>query len=200
MLCAGLTTFSPLIRANTGPGKKIGIVGLGGLGHFAVMWTKALGAEPYVISHTPEKKEDALKLGAKEFICTKDKDWSKPWAYTIDFILNTSDMTNEFKLSDYMSTLAINGAFHNVGLPDKPLPQIHAFDFVSNGAALSGSHIGSRPEMIKMLNLASSQNIKSWVETIDISEVGCKEAVERVKVNDVHYRFTLVNYEKAFGT
>lgn len=164
------------------------------------MWTSALGAETYAISHTPGKEADAKKLGAKEFICTKDKDWAKPWAFTFDFILNASDMTNEFKLQDYMSTLAVNGEFHNVGLPDNPLPKMMAQDFAPNGAKIGGSHIGSRPEMLAMLKLASEKNIKPMIETVDISEKGCKEAVEKVKKNDVRYRFTLVNYDKAFGS
>ena len=158
-----------------------------------------MGAEVYAISHTPEKKKDALALGAKEFICTKDKDWAKPWAFTFDFILNTADMTNEFNLQEYMSTLAVNGEFHNVGLPDKPLPQIMAQDFAPNGSKIGGSHIGSRPEMIAMLKLASEKGLKPYIQTIDISEKGCKEAVEKVKVNDVRYRYTLTGYDKAFG-
>ncbi len=109
-------------------------------------------------------------------------------------------MTHEFNLQEYMSTLAVNGTFHNVGLPDKPLPQIMAQDFAPNGANIGGSHIGSRPEMLAMLRLASEKNIKPIIQTIDVSEKGCKEAVEKVKVNDVRYRFTLVNYDKAFGS
>lgn len=199
MMCAGLTVWSPLVRAKIGPGKKVAILGIGGLGHFGLLWAAALGAEVYALSHSPNKKNDALKLGAKEFICTKDKDWAKPWAYTFDFILNSADMTNEFNIQEYMSTLNVNGEFHNVGLPDKPLPQMMAQDFAPNGAKMGGSHIGNRPEMLAMLKLASEKNIKPMIETLDISEKGCKEAVERVKVNDVRYRFTLTGYEKVFG-
>ena len=171
----------------------------GGLGHFGILWASALGAEVYALSHSPDKKGDALKLGAKEFISTKEKDWAKPWAFTFDFILNSADMTHEFNLQEYMSTLNVNGEFHNVGLPDKPLPQMMAQDFTPNGAKMGGSHIGSRPEMLAMLKLASEKNIKPMIETLDISEKGCKEAVERVSVNDVHYRFTLTGYDKVFG-
>jgi alcohol dehydrogenase (NADP+) len=131
MMCAGLTTFSPLKRAGTGPGKKVAIVGIGGLGHFALLWAKGLGAEVTALSHTAGKKEEALKLGADHFVCTKDKDWAKPLAFTFNFILNCADMTNEFDLKTYMSTLAVNGTFHNVGLPDKPLPEMMAQDFTS---------------------------------------------------------------------
>lgn len=170
----------------------------GGLGHFALLWASALGAETYALSHSPEKEKDALALGAKEFICTKDKDWAKPWAFTFDFILNAADMTHTFNLTEYLSTLAVNGTFHNVGLPDEPLPQLKAQDFAPNGAHIGASHIGSRPEVLDMLKLASEKNIKPYIQTLDVGERGCKEAVERVKVNDVHYRFTLVNFDKAF--
>ncbi|KAF2233301.1 GroES-like protein [Viridothelium virens] len=199
MLCAGLTTYSPLVRLGAGPGKKVGVVGLGGLGHFGILWAAALGAEVYAISHSPHKKDDALKLGAKHFISTASADWAKEIPFTLDFILNCADATHKFKLSDYFSTLKVNGTFHNVGFPDEPLPTINAQDFAPNGCYIGASHIGNRPEMIAMFELASKQNVKSWVETIDISEAGCKEAVERVYKNDVKFRFTLVNYDKVFG-
>ncbi|KAF2017093.1 GroES-like protein [Aaosphaeria arxii CBS 175.79] len=200
MLCAGLTTYAPIKRLGAGPGKKVAIVGLGGLGHFGVLWAKALGAEVYVISHSPSKKEDALKLGAKDFIVTSKEGWAEPWKFTFDFIINTADATDRFNLADYFSTLKVSGVFHMVGFPDKPLPQIQAQVFAPNGCSMGASHIGNRPEMIEMLELAAKQDIKSWVETIDISEAGCKEAVERVYKNDnVRFRFTLVGYDKVFG-
>ena len=138
-------------------------------------------------------------MGAKEFIVTGEKDWQKPWAFTFDFILNTADMTHTFNIQEYMSTLSDNGEFHNVGLPDEPLPKMMAQDFAPNGAKMGGSHIGNRPEMIAMLKLASEKGIKPWIETLDIGEKGCAEAVSRVKKNDVRYRFTLTGYEKVFG-
>ena len=170
----------------------------GGLGHFGILWAAAMGAETYAISHSPQKEKDALALGAKEFICTEDKDWAKPWAFKFNFVLNTADMTHTFKLQDYMSIIAVNGTFHNVGLPDKPLPQMMAQDFTPNGCALAASHIGSRPEMLKMLKLAADKKLKPMIETLPVGEKGCKEAVERVHVNDVRYRFTLTDYDKAF--
>ena len=163
------------------------------------MWAAAMGAEVYAISHSPDKEADAKKLGAKEFIITSEKNWHEKWAFTFNFILNTADMTHTFDLPSMMSTLAVNGEFHNVGLPDKPLPQIMAQNFAPNGCKIGGSHIGSRPEMLRMLKLAVDKSLKPMIETIDISAEGCKEAVERVKENKVHYRFTLVNYDKAFG-
>ncbi|TVY15710.1 NADP-dependent alcohol dehydrogenase 6 [Lachnellula arida] len=200
MMCAGLTTYSPLVRANIGPGKKVAILGIGGLGHFALLFARALGAEVWALSHTPDKKEEALKLGAHHFVSTKDKDWAKPLAFNFDFILNSADMTNEFDLPTYFGTLACNGEFHNVGLPDKPLPEMMAQIFASNGCKLTGSHIGNREEALAMLKLVSEKKLKPMIETIDISEEGCKKAVEKVKVNDVRYRVTLTGFDKAFGT
>jgi alcohol dehydrogenase (NADP+) len=199
MLCAGLTVYSPLVRLGAGPGKKVGIIGIGGLGHFALLWAKALGAEVYAISHSPNKKEDALKMGAKEFICTKEKGWNEPYKFAFDFVINTADAIDQFNLDDYFSTLKVWGKFHMVGFGDKPIPTLMAQQFAGNGCSIGASHIGNRPEMEAMFELASKQNIKSWVETIDVSEEGCKTALERLEKGDIKFRFTLVNFDKAFG-
>lgn len=199
-MCAGLTTYSPLKRANVGLGKTVAILGIGGLGHFGILWAKALGAEVYALSHTPSKESEAKTLGADHFVSTEDKNWAKPLAFKFDFILNAADMTHKFELPTYLGTLKVNGEFHNVGLPDEPLPGIMAQSFAPNGCKLGASHIGSKKEMIEMLSLASKKEIHPMVETIDISEKGCKEAVERVKKNDVRYRLTLVGLKEVFGT
>jgi len=199
MLCAGITVYSPLVRLGCGPGKRVAIVGLGGLGHFAVMFAHALGAEVTVISHSPSKREDALKLGATDFISSGDNDWHKPHGFKWDFILNTADNLEGFDLSQYFGCLKVNGHFHNVGMPDHAI-SLKLQDFVSSGCYIGTSHIGNRPEMEAMLKLASEKGLKGWVETIKISEEGCKEAVERVKKSDrVRYRFTLVGFDEAFG-
>lgn len=171
----------------------------GGLGHFAVMFAAALGAEVYVLSHSPSKKEDALAMGAKEFILTTEKDWAKPYNFHFDFILNCADATHKFNMSDYFSTLKVMGRFHNVGLGDHPLPELKAQDFAPNGCYIGASHIGNRPEMLAMLDLASKQNIKSWIEEVPISEEGCKKAVTGVSDNSVRYRYVLTNFDAAFG-
>ena len=200
MMCAGLTVWSPLVRAKVGPGQKVAIVGLGGLGHFAVMWANALGAEVSVISHSPHKKEDALKLGAKNFISSGDKDWAKPWAFSFDFVLNSADATHTFNISDYLSILQVGGQFHQVGLPDHALPEIKTNMFMANGSSIGASHIGNRPECLAMLKLAAEKKLFPMVETIPISEKGCAEAVEKVYKNKVRYRFTLTEFDKAFGS
>lgn len=198
MCCAGLTTFGPLYRAKTGPGKHVAIMGIGGLGHFGILWAKGLGAEVTAISHTPAKKEEALKLGADHFVDMTKKDWADEHAFEYDFILNCADMTNEFDIPSILATLKVNGHLHNVGLPDAELPSYKAQAFTPNGSYIGGSHIGSRPEALAMFKLASEKNIKPMIETIDISEQGCKSAVEKVKVNDVRYRVTLTGFDKAF--
>jgi len=197
MLCAGITTYSPLVRAGVGPGKTVAIVGMGGLGHFAVMWANALGADVWVLSHTENKKQDALKLGAKHFVLTTDKDWAKPLAFKFDFVLNSADMTHKFNLPDYLSILKVNSTFHQVGLPDEAL-QLKPQMFMSNGSQLGVSHIGSRPEMFAMLKLAAEKQLHPIIQTLDVGEKGCAEAVQKVKDNHVRYRYTLVNYDKAF--
>lgn len=133
----------------------------------------------YAISHTADKKEDALKMGAKDFILTTDKGWNDPWKFKFDFILNTADAMHHFNMDEYFSILKVWGRFHTVGFGDHPMPQMNAMQFAPNGCSLGASHIGNRPEMLAMLELASKQNIKSWVETIPISAKGCAEAVER---------------------
>jgi len=199
MMCAGLTVYSPLIRLGAGPGKKVAIVGLGGLGHFAVMFAKALGAEVYVLSHSANKKDDALAMGADEFILTNEEGWHKPYAFQFDFILNAADATHKFNLKDYFSTIKVMGRFHNVGLGDEPLPQLMAQDFAPNGCYIGASHIGNRPEMLSMLELASKNDIKTWIEKVPISEEGCKKAVAGVYNNDVRYRYVLTEYDAVFG-
>jgi alcohol dehydrogenase (NADP+) len=197
-MCAGLTVWSPLVRAKIGPGKKVAIVGMGGLGHFAVIWANALGAEVTVLSHSPSKKDDAIKLGAKDFVLTTEAKWEERLAFKFDFVLNSADMTHTFDMQKYLSICAVNAHFHQVGLPDEALPQIKAQQFMSNGSSIGASHIGSRPEMLAMLKLASEKNLQPMIETLQIGEKGCAEAVERVANNKVKYRFTLTGYDKAF--
>ncbi|KAI0179838.1 GroES-like protein [Hypoxylon sp. FL1284] len=200
MLCAGLTVWSPLVRAGVGPGKRVAVVGLGGLGHFAVMWASALGAETTVISHSPSKRSDALALGAAHFVSSADEGWARPLAFRFDFVLNTADMTHTFNLDDYLSVLKVGCRFHQVGLPDSPIQNLKPQQFMPNGSSIGASHIGCRPECLAMLKLAAEKKLFPRVETLPVSEKGCAEAVDRVKRNDVRYRFTLVDYDKAFGS
>ena len=112
---------------------------------------------------------------------------------------HSADATHKFNLKDYFGTMKVMGRFHNVGLGDHPLPEIMAQDFAGNGCYIGASHIGNRPEMLAMFDLASKQNIKSWIKKVDISEAGCAEAVTAVSDNTVRYRYVLTNYDKVFG-
>ncbi len=199
MLCAGLTAYSPLVRNGCGPGKKVGIVGLGGIGHFGVMFAKALGAEVWAISRTHSKEADAKKLGADGFIATADKDWNEPHIMTFDLIVNTASSTEGFDLSKYLTLLDVHGRWVSVGLPEGGGQEVKTQSFLKNGCLIGASHLGSRKEVLAMLKLAVDKGIKSWVETIPISTEGLKEALTRLHNNDVRYRFTMVDYDKAFG-
>lgn len=191
----------------------------GGLGHFGILFAAALGADVHAISHSPDKKADAKALGANGFISTKEKGWNVPFKNTFDFVLNTTDATDRFDMSAYFSILKINGTFHTVGISDKAFPPLRTQDMMGTGCSIAASHIGSREEIHAMLQLAAKLNIKrsascfpfndaayyiadnsSWVETIDISEDGCKAAVEKVFSGKAKYRVTLVGYDKVFGT
>ncbi|KAK0708117.1 alcohol dehydrogenase GroES-like domain-containing protein [Lasiosphaeris hirsuta] len=195
----GITTYSPLVRAGIGSGKTVAVLGIGGLGHLGLQWASALGAETYALTHSPGKAADAKKLGAKEVIVTSEKNWAEPWAFRFDFILNCADTTDSLDIKTYLSTLKVGGQFHMVGIPNKPLPEMAAMIFTTNAAKLTGSHLGNRQEMEAMLKLAADKGIAPMVETLDISEAGCKEAVERVEENKVRYHFTLTGFEKASG-
>lgn len=138
-------------------------------------------------------------MGAQEFVWTGQDGWAEPLKFRFDLILNTADAIDRFHLPTYFSTLKVQGKFHNVGFGDKPLPTLMAQDFAPNGCYIGASHIGNREEMFAMLDLASRHNVKGHIETIDISEEGCKEAVTRVFSGDVRYRFTLIGFDKAFG-
>ncbi len=155
LLCAGITTYSPLVRAGVGPGKRVGVVGIGGLGHLGLQWSKALGAETYALTHSPSKTEDAKALGAVDAIVTNEEGWAKNWAFKFDFVLNCADATHEFDLKEYLSILKVGGELHIVGIGNEPLPQLPPMAFAGNAAKLTGSHLGNHQEMDAMLKLAA---------------------------------------------
>jgi alcohol dehydrogenase (NADP+) len=176
MLCAGLTAYSPLVRNGAGPGKKVGIVGLGGIGHFGTLFSHALGAETWVISRSHSKEADAEKFGADGFIATEDKDWNEPHRMTFDLIINTANSSGGFDLGKYLSMLDVHGRWVSVGLPEGSGQEIQNHMFMANGCLIGASHLGSRKETLAMLNLAVEKGIKPWVETVEISEDGLANA------------------------
>lgn len=200
MLCAGITTYSPLVRNGCGPGKKVAIVGLGGLGHFGVLWAKALGAETWVISRSHSKEADAKKMGADGFLATQDKDWNKEHKMTFDLVVSTANSFGEgFDIGAYLALLDVHGKWVSVGLPEEATLQIKPQDFMANGCLIGASHLGSRREMLDMLKLAADKKIDSWVESVPINAENLAKTIERLEKNDVRYRFTMVDYDKEFG-
>ena len=199
MLCAGLTAYSPLVRNGAGPGKKVGIVGMGGIGHFGLLFAKALGAETWVISRTHSKEADAKKMGADGFLATADKDWNKEHIMTFDLIVNTASSNEGFDLGAYLALLDVHGRWVSVGLPEGEGSKVRNQDLLANGCLIGSSHLGSRKEVLAMLKLAADKGIESWVEEIPISKENLATALTRLHNNDVKYRFTLTEYEKEFG-
>ncbi|RPD54028.1 GroES-like protein [Lentinus tigrinus ALCF2SS1-6] len=192
MMCAGLTVFSPLKTHGCGPGKKVGIVGIGGLGHYAVLWAKAMGAEVYAFTHDDSKVDDIKKMGADHVVNTGKKDFAKDYSHTLDIIVSTRDsFGDKMPLGDFLSMLYVHGRFITVGLPDADdtLPPVHPFDFAPNGCLLGGSKIGSKEDCLEMLELARSKGIKPWIEEMPMCDVG--KALQNVKDNKVRYRYVL---------
>lgn len=193
MLCGGITVFSPLKQNGCGPGKTVGIVGVGGLGHFGVLFAKALGADRVVgISRKAEKRDDVLKLGADLYIATdEDKEWAKHNAQTLDLIVCTVSSPH-MPLNDYLSLLKTRGTFIQVGAPDEgKFPEINAFTLITGGLKLGGSAIGSPADIDEMLKLAADQGIKPWIEKRPMKEAN--QAVIDMEKGKARYRYVLEN-------
>ncbi|KAI0738404.1 GroES-like protein [Daedaleopsis nitida] len=192
MLCAGLTVYSPLKTHGCGPGKKVGIMGIGGLGHYAVLWAKAMGAEVYAFTHDKSKFDDIKKMGADRVVDIQQKEFWKDYAQTFDLLLSTRDsFGDKMPLGDFLSMLYVHGRFVTVGLPDQDdtFPQIHPFNFAPNGCLMGGSHIGNKKECLEMLELARAKGIKPWIEEMPMHEAG--KALQNLKENKVRYRYVL---------
>lgn len=209
MLCGGVTLYSPLKRNGCGPGKKVGIIGIGGLGHFGLLYAKALGADKVIaISRKANKKNDALKvcwhlshlrsilirydqLGANEYISTdEDPQWAEHHAASIDLLISTVSQPN-MPLEQYLQLLRVHGTFIQVGAPEDRMPAFHAFALIAKGAKMGGSAIGSPSEIREMLDLTVKKNIKPWVNARPLKEAN--EAVVDMAANKARYRYVLVN-------
>ena len=186
LLCAGITTYSPLRHWKVGPGQKVGVVGLGGLGHMGVKIAAALGAHVVVFTTSPGKTKDALRLGAKEAVVSKNEDEMKKHAGTFDFILDT--VSADHDLNIYLSLLKIEGAMVLVGAPDKPA-SVYAFGLIFGRKKLSGSLIGGIAETQEMLDFCAKHKLVSDIEIIPIQKIN--EAYDRLLKSDVKYRFVI---------
>lgn len=186
LLCAGITTYSPLRRFNVGAGQKVGVVGLGGLGHMGVKFAVSMGAQVTVFSTSPSKEQDALNLGANDFVVTRNAENMKPLAGQYDFILDTVSAAHDLNM--YLNLLRRDRAMVIVGIPDKPF-EIYAFSLILNNRTLAGSGIGGIRETQEMLDYCAANNITSDVEIIPIQKI--EEAYKRTVKGDVRYRFVI---------
>ena len=192
MLCGGITVYSPLKNNGAGPSKRVGIVGIGGLGHFGILYAKALGASTIVaVSRTSAKKSDALALGADKFIATnEDKDWAKHNAKTLDVIISTVS-SPDLPIVGYLQLLRTQGVLIQVGLPEDAIPGFNAGALVQKGVKIGGSAIGSPDEIEEMLALSAEKGVKPWIEARPMKEAN--QAVKDMVANKARYRYTLVN-------
>jgi uncharacterized zinc-type alcohol dehydrogenase-like protein len=186
LLCAGITTYSPLRHWGVTKGKKVGIVGLGGLGHMGVKLAHAFGAHVVVFTTSPSKKEDALRLGADEVVVSRDNNEMQKHAGSFDFILDA--VSAEHDINAYINLLGRDGNLTMVGLPPKPLP-VSVAQLIFKRRSFSGSAIGSLAETQEMLDFCGKHNLTSDVEVIPIQKIN--EAYQRLAKSDVKYRFSI---------
>jgi uncharacterized zinc-type alcohol dehydrogenase-like protein len=186
LLCAGITTYSPLQHWNVGPGKKVGIVGLGGLGHMGVKFARAFGSHVVVFTTSPGKIEDAQRLGAHEVVLSKSSEEMQKHAGSFDFILDC--VAAQHDINAFINLLTVDGNLTMVGAPEKPLA-VGVFGLIFGRRSFSGSPIGGIPETQEMLDFCGKHNITADVEVIAMQQVN--EAYERMAKSDVKYRFTI---------
>jgi uncharacterized zinc-type alcohol dehydrogenase-like protein len=187
LLCAGITTYSPLRQWKVGPGQKVGVVGLGGLGHMAVKIANAMGARVVLFTTSPDKKEDALRLGASEVVVSKSKDEMAAHLNSFDFILNT--VAAPHNLDAFLSLLKRDATMTLVGAPASPHPSPSVFGLIFKRRRLAGSLIGGIAETQEMLDFCAEHGIVSDIEMIEIQNIN--EAYERMLKSDVKYRFVI---------
>jgi uncharacterized zinc-type alcohol dehydrogenase-like protein len=186
LLCAGITTYSPLKQWKVGPGSKVGVVGIGGLGHMAVKLAKAMGAYVVAFTTSASKTEEAKRLGADEAVVSTDKEAMMKYGKSLHVVLDTVAAAHDVNM--YLSLLKLDGAFVLVGLPDSALP-VQPFNVVSPRRIFTGSSIGGIAETQEMLDFCSKHNIVADIELIDIQHIN--EAYERMVKGDVRYRFVI---------
>ena len=187
LLCAGITTYSPLRQWKVGPGQKVGVVGLGGLGHMAVKIANAMGAHVVLFTTSPDKKEDALRLGASEVVVSKNRDEMAAHLNSFDFILNT--VAAPHNLDAFVALLKRDATMTLVGAPASPHPSPSVFGLIFKRRRIAGSLIGGIAETQEMLDFCAEHNIVSDIEMIDIQTIN--EAYERMLKSDVKYRFVI---------
>ena len=186
LLCAGITVYSPLKHWNAGPGKKVGILGIGGLGHLAIKIAKAMGAEVTVFTTSQSKVEDAKRLGADQAVLSTDAEQMKKYVGKLNFIIDTVSAKHD--INSYLNLLKHDGTVVLVGLPPEPL-EVGAFNVVTGRKSFAGSNIGGIAETQEMLNFCAEHNITADIELINVQQLN--EAFVRLEKGDVKYRFVV---------
>lgn len=196
MMCGGITVYAPLKNGGAGPGKRVGIVGLGGLGHFGVLFAKAMGCDKVVaISRRRNKVGDAKAMGATDYIATSEDDkWDRKHSRTLDLIVSTVS-SPDMPLSGYLKLLRTNGEFIQVGAPEDKLPAIPAFALIAKGCKIGGSQIGGVKDIEEMLQFAADKDIKPWVEQRSMRQAN--PSVVDMEDGKARYRYVLVNDDHA---
>ncbi|KAI0652465.1 GroES-like protein [Trametes meyenii] len=192
MMCAGLTAFHPLRANGCGPGKKVGVIGIGGVGHYAILFAKAMGAEVYAFTRGAGKADDARRMGADHVIDTTVPGFWKPYGFTLDIIISTVDHFGPgTSLPDILSMLYVLGRYICIGLPpaDEPVPPIHPFALAKNAASVGSTFLGTKEDVAAMLALAAEKNVVPWIEELPMSQA--KVALEGLKAGKVRYRYVL---------
>ena len=186
LLCAGITTYSPLKHWHAGPGKKVGVVGIGGLGHMAIKIARAMGADVVVFTTSTSKAEDAKRLGADEVVLSTDKAQMKAKRRSLHLIIDT--VSGQHDINAYLRLLKVDGTLVLVGAPENPLP-VEAFSVIPKRVSFAGSTIGSIAETQEMLDFCSKHNITADIELISIQDIN--DAYDRLLKGNVHYRFVI---------
>ncbi|SCU79014.1 LAFA_0B00188g1_1 [Lachancea sp. 'fantastica'] len=199
MLCGGITGFKPLLTGGVKKGTKVGIVGIGGIGHMSILFAKALGAEVTAISRSHRKEEDAGKLGADHYVATADENLMKEHAETLDLLVMTTSSFSQSNIEDLLSLLIAGGRLIFITAP--PIQDkltLTPFTMLLNDYHVGGSVTGSPKDIEYMLQLAAEKKIKPWVELVDINEKNVAEVWQKMLDGDVRYRYVFTGYDKCF--
>ena len=185
--------FAPLKKHGCGPGKRVGIIGIGGLGHFGLLFAKALGASKIVaVSRSSSKRNDALSMGADDFIATgEDSDWATKHRGSLDLIISTLSASDDMPFSQYLGLLAFGGTMIQVGAPETGLPAFDPSPLLFNRVTIAGSLVGTRKQIQEMLDIAASENVKPWIQTWAMEKAN--EALVAFEEGAPRYRFVLCN-------
>ena len=192
MLCGGITAFNPLVKNGAGPRTKVGIIGIGGLGHFGILGAKALGCERIVaISRRSSKKKDAFAMGATDFIATdEDQNWAKQHSNSLDLIVSTVS-SPKMPLVQYLRLLRVSGKFIQVGAPEDKIPAFSAFALIAKGAMMGGSSIGSPQDIRDMLEVFAQKGVRTWSNNVPMSQAN--KAIVDMDEGRARYRYVLIN-------